>query len=36
MAIIHGQLDENKNQGIRYKVDIEIYPVMILTFLIYI
>ena len=34
MAIIHRQLDKNKNQGIGLKVDTEIYPVMLLIFLI--
>ena len=34
MAIIHRQSDENTNQGIGYKVDTEIYPVMLWTFLI--
>ena len=34
MAIIHRQSDENTNQGIRQKVDTEIYPGMLLTFLI--
>ena len=34
MAIIHQHSDKNTNQGIRYKVDTKIYPVMLLTFLI--
>ena len=34
MAVIHRQSDENENQGIRLKVDTEIYPVMSLTFII--
>ena len=34
MDIIYQQSDENTNQGICYKIDTEIYPVMLLTFLI--
>ena len=34
MAVIHRRSDENENQGIRLKVDTEIYPVTSLTFII--
>ena len=34
MDIIHQQSEEDKNQVICYKVDTDIYPVMLLTFLI--
>ena len=34
MDFIHQQSDKNKNQGICYKIDTEIYPVMSLTVLI--
>ena len=34
MTIIHRQSDDNTNQGIGWKVDTEIYQVMLLTFII--
>ena len=34
MDIIHQQSDKNTSQGIFYKMDTEIYPVMLLTFFI--
>ena len=34
MTIINWQSDKNKNQDICYRLDTEIYPVMLLNFLI--